>query len=166
MSWVVEQSENTSAVNVNGDTITCTSDSGYGSPINVLYKDPASGNGQYFWQVELPALDSQGGGSVSVGLTTDQGFRAGWGLKGMKYLGNLSDGSALLVQAFGERIKQNDKVGLLLQLTDADLKFYIFLNDKPLGLAFHVQSPYPKPLYPGKFSRSKFNRWIFCSYLQ
>lgn len=151
MSWVVEQSENTSAVNVNGNTITCTSNSGYGSPINVLYKDPAGENGQYFWQVEFPALDSQGGGSVSVGLTTDQGFRAGWGLKGMKYLGNLSDGSSLLVQAFGDRIKQNDKVGLLLQLTDAELKFYIFLNDKPLGLAFHLKSPYPKPLYPGKF---------------
>ncbi len=154
MSWVVEQSENTSAVNVNGDTITCTSNSGYGSPINVLYKDPANKNGQYFWQVEFQGLDSQSSGSGSVGLTTDQAFKAGWGLKAMKYLGNLSDGSGLLVQAFGDRIKQNDKVGLLLELTDADLKLYIYHNDQPLGLAFHVQSPYPKPLYPGKFQRN------------
>ncbi|CAF4176557.1 unnamed protein product, partial [Rotaria magnacalcarata] len=25
---------------------------------------------------------------------------------------------------------------------------YIFHNEKPLGLAFHVQAPYPKPLFP------------------
>ncbi|CAF4059590.1 unnamed protein product, partial [Rotaria magnacalcarata] len=50
MSWIVEQTENTSAVNVNGDTITCTNDGYYGSPINVMYKDPANQNGQYFWQ--------------------------------------------------------------------------------------------------------------------
>jgi len=148
MSWIVEQSENTSAVNVNGDTITCTKDGYYGSPINVMYNDPADRNGQYFWQVEFKESDSQGGGSASVGLTTKQGFRGGWGLRAMNYLGNLSDGSSLLVGAFGDPIKQGDKVGLLLQLTDADLKFYIFHNDQPLGLAFHIQSPYPKPLYP------------------
>lgn len=150
MSWVVEQSENTSAVNVQGDTITCTSDSGYGSSINVLYKDPAKENGEYFWQIEFQNLDCQNGGSPSIGLTTDEGFQAGWGLKAMSYLGNLSSGSALLVPNFGESIAQNDKLGLLLQLNDADLKFYIFHNDKPLGLAFHIQSPYPKPLYPCK----------------
>jgi hypothetical protein len=148
MSWVVEQGENTSAVKVNGDTITCTNE-GYGSPINVMYKDPADRNGQYFWEVEFKDMDGQGGGSV--GLTTDKGFQAGWGLKAMKYLGNLSDGGSLLVQSFGEQIKGNDKVGILLQLTDADLKMYIFHNDRPLGLAFHLQAPYPKPLYPGKF---------------
>ncbi len=147
MSWVVEQSENTSAVNVNDNTVTCTSNGSSGSPINVLYKDPADKNGQYFWEVEFQGSELE---SASVGLTTDQAFKAGWELKAMKYLGNLSDGSALLVSSFGEQIKQNDKVGLLLQLTDKDLKLYIFHNDKPLGLAFHVQSPYPKSLYPGK----------------
>ncbi len=149
MSWVVEQSENTSAVHVEGDTITCTREGYYGSPINAMYKDPADCNGQYFWQVVFQQLDSQGSGSASVGLTTEQGFQSGWGLKAMKYLGNLSDGSALLVQAFGDPIKESDRVGLFLQLTDEDLKFYIFHNDRPLGLAFHLQSPYPKPLYPG-----------------
>ncbi|CAF3493612.1 unnamed protein product [Rotaria sp. Silwood1] len=146
MSWVVEQSENTSAVHVNGDTITCTQDEYYGSPINVMYKDPANQNGQYFWQVEFQQVQENGG--MSVGLTTDDGFKSGWGLKAMKYLGNLSDGGALLVSAFGDQIKQNDKVGILLQLTNADLKMYIFHNERPLGLAFHIPSPYPKPLYP------------------
>jgi len=157
MSWIVEQSDNTSAVNVNGDTITCTSDGYYGSPINVMYNDPAEKNGQYFWQVEFQELDSQSGGSASVGLTTEQGFRVGWRLKAMQYLGNLSDGGALLVQAFGAPIKTNDKVGLLLQLTDEDSKVYIFHNDRPLGLAFNVQSPYPKPLYPSKILSGLIN---------
>jgi len=149
MSWVVEQSDNTSAVAVNGNTVACAKEGYYGSPINVLYKDAANQNGQYYWIVEVPQLDTDSG-SVSVGLTTDQGFKAGWALKGMSYLGNLSDGGALLVSSFGERIKSGDKVGLLLQLTDGDLKFYIFLNNQPLGLAFNVQAPYPKPLYPCK----------------
>jgi hypothetical protein len=146
MSWVVEQSESTAAVSFNGDTVTCTQDGHYGSPVNVMYDDPADQNGQYFWQLEFQGFDGQG--NVSVGLTTQQGFKAGWALKAMKYLGNLSDGGALLVSEFGDRIKSNDKVGLLLQLTDAELKLYIFHNDRPLGLAFHVQAPYPKPLYP------------------
>jgi hypothetical protein len=150
MSWVVEQSESTSAVKVNGDTITCTTDGYYGSPINVMYKDLADRNGQYFWQLEFKELDAEGGGSASVGLTTEKGFQDGWGLKAMKYLGNLSDGSSLLVQQFGDNIKQNDKVGILLQLTDSELKMYLFHNERPLGLAFHIQSPYPKPLFPGK----------------
>ena len=150
MSWVVEQSDNTSAVNVNGDTITCTSTNGYGSPINVLYKDAADKDGQYFWEFDVKEADEQGG--VSVGLTTDQGFQGGWALKAMKYLGNLSDGGCLLVQSFGDSINQGDKVGVLLQLTDAEMKMYLFHNNRPLGLAFHFQSPYPKPLYPGKVS--------------
>jgi hypothetical protein len=115
-----------------------------------MCKDPADKNGQYFWQFEYQELDSESSGIVSIGITTQRGFRAGSGLTAMKYSGDLSDGSARLKEAFGDRIKHNDKVGLLLQLSDEDLKIYIFHNEQPLGLAFHVQSPYPKPLYPGK----------------
>lgn len=148
MSWVVEQSENASAVSVHGDAIVCNAKDG--SLINVLYKDPASENGEYFWQIKFEKLDAEGGQGASVGLTTDEGFQAGWDLKGMKYMGNLSDGGSLLVPNFGDLIQQNDTLGLLLKLTDADMKFYIFHNEKALGLAFHIQSPYPKPLYPRK----------------
>src|SRR5690349_7885999 len=92
MSWIVEQSDNTSAINVNGDTVTCMSDGSSGSPINVMYNDSADRNGEYFWEIEVQELGQQGGGGISVGLTTKQGFKSGWGLKAMKYLGNLSDG--------------------------------------------------------------------------
>ena len=87
MSWIVEQSESASAVTVSGNTIQCRQDGYYGSPINVMYKDPADRNGEHFWEVELQEADGQGGGSISVGLTTEQCFTSGWGLRAMKYLG-------------------------------------------------------------------------------
>jgi hypothetical protein len=90
MSWIVEQSEDTSAVTVNGDSVTCTKNDYYGSPINVMYNDPADGNGDYFWQIEIQDVDEQGGNSVSVGLTIKRCFQSGWGLKAMKYLGRRS----------------------------------------------------------------------------
>ncbi|CAF1623960.1 unnamed protein product, partial [Didymodactylos carnosus] len=61
---------------------------------------------------------------------------------------NLSDGSCLLVSSFGDPLRQGDKFGILLNLTQSEMKVYFFLNDKPLGLAFHLQAPYPKPLFP------------------
>ncbi|CAF3691605.1 unnamed protein product [Rotaria sp. Silwood1] len=127
MSWIVEQSDNTSAVHVNGNTITCTKDGYYDSPINIMYNDPADHNGQYFWELKFIESATEGGSSA---------------------VGNLSDGSGLLVQSFGNQIKQGDKVHILLELTDSDMKMYLFHNERSLGLAFHVQSPYPKPLYP------------------
>lgn len=148
MSWIVEQSDESSSVNVNGNTLTCFKEGYYGSPINILYKDPAEKSGTYFWEINIDNCDEQGGNSPSVGLTTDQGFKDGWALRAMKYLGNLSDGSSLLVSQFGDTIKSGDKVGLLLKLEEQDLKFYIIHNDRPLGLAFHIKSPYPTPLYP------------------
>lgn len=156
MSWIVEQSDESSAVTVNGNTISCTKEGYYGSPINVLYKDPADRSGDFFWEIEVQQSDNQGGSYVSVGVTDEQSFKSGWGLKAMKYLGNLSDGSGLLVQRFGEPIKQGDKVGILLRLSDAELKMFLFHNERPLGLAFHFQAPFPKPLFPGKTKREVF----------
>ena len=179
MSWVVEQSDDASGVQVNGNTVTCSKEGYYGSPINVLYKDPADQNGDYFWEIEVQQVgNDEGSGSVSVGVTREQSFKSGWGLQAMKYLGNessrsfqsdryrslfagnLSDGSSLLVQQFGEPIKSGDKVGILLRLSTADLKLYLFHNDRPLGLAFHINAPYPKPLFPGMKTRcaTRLNR--------
>lgn len=148
MSWLVEQSDDSSAVHVDGNTVTCSKEGYYGSPINVLYKDAASTNGNYFWEFHVEEADKQAGNCISIGLTTEAAFKSGWALRAMKYLGNLSDGSSLLVSEFGDIISQADKVGLLLNLSASSLKLYIYHNDRPLGLAFNVQSPYPKPLFP------------------
>lgn len=87
MSWVVEQSDDASGVHVSGNTVSCAKDGYYGSPINVLYKDAADHNGDYFWEIEVLEADAQGSGSVSVGVTREQSFKSGWGLQAMKYLG-------------------------------------------------------------------------------
>ncbi|CAF1117947.1 unnamed protein product [Rotaria sordida] len=147
MSWIIEPSDDaSSAISIQGNTVACQKEGFYGSPINVLWKDPAENSGLYYWQIEFIQLDEQG--SVSVGLTTQDHFKAGYAIKAIEYNGNLADGSALLVGSFGDRIKRGDNIGILLNLTDSDMKVHLFLNERPLGLAFHVQAPFPKPLFP------------------
>lgn len=87
MSWIVEESENASAVHVNGDTVTCTKDGLYDSPINVMYNEPASHNGRYFWELKFTESATETS-SLGVGLTTKQGFQRGYMMKAMEYLGN------------------------------------------------------------------------------
>ncbi|CAF2905652.1 unnamed protein product [Rotaria sp. Silwood2] len=87
MSWIVEQSDNTSAVQVNGNAITCTKEGYYDSPINVMYDDPADHNGQYFWELKFIESATETGSSA-VGLTIKQAFQPGYMLKAMKYLGD------------------------------------------------------------------------------
>ena len=52
---------------------------------------------------------------------------------GTFFNGNLSDGSCLLVGEFGDHISDENKVGLILNVTENDLKIYIVQNDRPLG---------------------------------
>ncbi|CAF3655562.1 unnamed protein product [Rotaria sp. Silwood1] len=147
MSWIIEPSDSaSSAISIQGNTVTCQKEGFYGSPINVLWKDPAENPGVYYWQIEFSQLDEQS--NASVGLTTQDHFKAGYDIKAMEYNGNLADGNAFLVGSFGERIKQGDNIGILLNLTDSEMKVYLFLNERPLGLAFHVQAPFPKILFP------------------
>ncbi|RWS04466.1 hypothetical protein B4U79_16410 [Dinothrombium tinctorium] len=58
---------------------------------------------------------------------------------------------------FGQSIRGNDKVGLLLDLKQNSLKMYVFHNDYPLGLAFNYTGDYPKPLFPALSFFSKGN---------
>ncbi|CAF2663783.1 unnamed protein product [Rotaria sp. Silwood2] len=86
MSWIIEESNDaSSAINVQGNTVTCQKEDFYGSPINVLWKDPADKSGLYYWQIEFLQLDKQG--NASVGLTTQDHFKAGYAIKSMEYNG-------------------------------------------------------------------------------
>lgn len=60
----------------------------------------------------------------------------------------MSDGSCLLVGEFGDSIKNGDKIGLILDLEETELKIYIVQNDRPLGLAFVHSAPYANELHP------------------
>ncbi|CAF4567985.1 unnamed protein product [Rotaria sp. Silwood1] len=147
MSWIIEKSDNaSSAINIQGNSVTCHKEGDYGSPIHVLWKDPAEKSGLYYWQIEFSQLDEHG--VASVGLTTQDHFKGGYRLKAMEYNGNLTNGIYALVGAFGSVIKQGDTIDILLNLTDSEMKVHLFHNGQPLGLAFHVQAPFPKPLFP------------------
>ncbi|CAF1128740.1 unnamed protein product [Rotaria sordida] len=147
MSWIIEESDNaSSAINIQGNSVTSCKEGDYGSPIHVLWNEPAEKSGLYYWQIEFSQLDEYG--IVSVGLTTQNDFKGGYDLKAMQYNANLTNGIYALVGTFGSSIKQGDTIGILLNLTDSEMKMYLFHNGQPLGLAFHVQAPFTKPLFP------------------
>ena len=54
----------------------------------------------------------------------------------------------MLVGEFGDFIKQGDKIGLILDLGENELKIYLIQNDRPLGLAFVHSAPYADKLHP------------------
>lgn len=60
----------------------------------------------------------------------------------------MSDGSCLLVGCFGKPIKNQARIGIIVDLTDQQLRIYIVQDGLPLGLAYRVTAPYSQPLYP------------------
>ncbi|CAF1460425.1 unnamed protein product [Didymodactylos carnosus] len=158
-TWLCEDS---TSISSNGNTATVT---GYnpGSPVNAMFKDDDGGavNGQHYWEYKIETHDG------AVGVTSENKFGSGYGITGLEYnsVGNLSDGSQLLVGSFGPKIKQGDKIGLLLDLSNNELKLYLIHNDEPLGMAFHITGSYPTPLHPyvsfsgnGKITIEKANK--------
>ena len=48
----------------------------------------------------------------------------------------------------GDRIKDGDRIGFILDAGEQELKIYLVQNDWPLGLAFVQKAPYSSELYP------------------
>ncbi|RWS00708.1 hypothetical protein B4U79_16832 [Dinothrombium tinctorium] len=145
MSWVCQRGKE---IRAKDNKVTVT-DGGYFNvdrKLNAYFKPETGGfeTGKHYFEFHF---DLQREGAF-VGATKKVCFGSGYSLKGLMYGGNLADGSCLLVCSFGERITGKDKVGILLDLTEDELKMYVFHNDHPLGLAFHITKPYPKPLFP------------------
>ncbi|CAF1553582.1 unnamed protein product, partial [Didymodactylos carnosus] len=118
-----------------------------GTPVKALFKDNdgEAVDEQHYWEFKFDKVDS-----AFIGVTTESKFVPGYGLTGLTYggPGNLSDGSSGLAFGFDPKIKDGDKVGLLLDLNNNDLKLHMFHNDQPVGTAFYLQGSYPTPLYP------------------
>ncbi|RWS01035.1 hypothetical protein B4U79_16510 [Dinothrombium tinctorium] len=145
MAWICEQHEN---INAEGTKVTVTDEEHLNQvrDLNAYFKIETGGfeNGKHYFEFNF---DLQSG-SAFVGVTKENCFSPGNSLRALMYGGYLSDGGGLLVDCFGEPIVSQDKVGILLDLTENHLKMYVFHNDHPLGLAFHIAKPYPKPLFP------------------
>eukprot|EP01121_Diplochlamys_sp_Union-15-3_P010684 TRINITY_DN301_c0_g2_i1.p1 TRINITY_DN301_c0_g2~~TRINITY_DN301_c0_g2_i1.p1 ORF type:complete len:300 (+),score=55.22 TRINITY_DN301_c0_g2_i1:49-948(+) len=114
--------------------------------LNALYIPSGGGfdSGKHFFEVHF----NMESGDVSVGVTSEKHFGSGYGMTGLMYHSNLSDNGSLLQGGFGPQIGLKDKVGILVDLTDTNLKVYVILNDRSLGLAFDIPPPFPKPLFP------------------
>eukprot|EP01121_Diplochlamys_sp_Union-15-3_P022806 TRINITY_DN981_c0_g1_i3.p1 TRINITY_DN981_c0_g1~~TRINITY_DN981_c0_g1_i3.p1 ORF type:complete len:291 (+),score=48.52 TRINITY_DN981_c0_g1_i3:95-967(+) len=165
MSWKVEDKKE----EISGGKLTVPNHDRFkvSTTYNALYKPSSGGfsSGRHYFEVEIHS------GDVKVGVTTETHFAPGWANRGLYYLGNLSDGNALLISSFGPKIKPSDKVGVALELTDSSLKIYVIINGKSLGLTFFVSAPYPKPLFPavsfsspGEVTLSMPSKWPSIEY--
>lgn len=102
---------------------------------------------QYF---EL-TVDS--GSGVWFGLGQEAHFGAGWKCKGFMFGGNLSDGGALMRQAFGPAPGAGDVVGMRCEVAGSPptLSVHYSVNGVGLGLAFEVElegEAASRPLFP------------------
>eukprot|EP01121_Diplochlamys_sp_Union-15-3_P010683 TRINITY_DN301_c0_g1_i2.p1 TRINITY_DN301_c0_g1~~TRINITY_DN301_c0_g1_i2.p1 ORF type:complete len:299 (+),score=54.55 TRINITY_DN301_c0_g1_i2:46-942(+) len=114
--------------------------------LNALYLPSGGGvsSGKHFFEAQFN-VESE---NIAVGVTSEKHFGSGYDLTGLMYHSNLSDNNSLLVGGFGPSIGPKDKVGLVIDLTGTNLKVYVILNDRSLGLAFDIPPPFPKPLFP------------------
>lgn len=141
--WITDGS---SGFTINGDTVSFASDEDSGSKFNCMWKDDDNGvlSGKHYWKIHFETLKGIGG----VGLTSQDYFKKGWGIHGLCYKGNLSDGCSLLVSKFGPSISSGDTVGILASFEGDRLKVYLEINGKSLGLAFDVPATAFKSVFP------------------
>ena len=131
--WIVD--ETNGELKQDGTVLTLKSNSP-GTPFNARYDcitPPPDGQDWYF-QIQLDSIPKNS--SVSVGVVNPEEMLPGWKTRGMFYNGNLTNGAAALVTAFGPYLKQGDSVGVLV--TDKNQKVTFYINEKCLGTGFSL----------------------------
>ena len=98
-------------------------------------------NQKQYWEFECS-------NTCTVGVAKRDAFADGYGIKGAFFNGNLMDGSSLLVHEFGVSTGAKDKIGLILDAAEKELKIYLIQNGRPLGLAYQQEAPYAKAIHP------------------
>ncbi|RWS04465.1 hypothetical protein B4U79_16411 [Dinothrombium tinctorium] len=149
-----------STANLSGNWNCTKADASYNGPIlsfkevarfNHCVFKPTNGvmsDGLFFWEMQFHISDP----GTYVGFVSDNSSRGPfYGGSGMLYVNPFDR------ITFGESIRGNDKVGLLLDLKQDSLKMFVFHNDYPLGLAFNYSGVYPKPLFPALSMYGKGN---------
>jgi len=118
-----------------------------GTPFNIRL-DGINDNGSafqknYYFTAKVKKLDD---GSLGLGIVNEKEFKSGWKCKGMFYNGNLTNGSAALLTSFGDFIKCEDEIGVLVIRSgdsnegnkDSSIELIIYLNGRCLGSAFKI----------------------------
>jgi len=141
--WLLNQ-EKKSDFETNGNKVTFKYEPNQFNYFNAMYLGICANERgkKYYWEFSCTE------GRPSIGVTKKDAFADGYKISGCFFNGNLSDGSCLLVGEFGDSIKNGDKIGLILDLEETELKIYIVQNDRPLGLAFVHSAPYANELHP------------------
>jgi len=98
--------------------------------VNALF-DQSLTSGQYF---EIDVLELKE--SVFVGVTTKEAFAEGYKCKGLFFGRNLSNGGALVRQAFGEAIATGQKIGVLTEFDASNATVTFYQDGRCLGPAF------------------------------
>lgn len=140
--WITDGS---SGFTVNGNVVTHIDDQGVDNVFNAMWQEgDGVSSGKHYWKIHFQTLEDGAG----VGLTSKDHFKEGYACKAIKYLGNLSNSSGLLVGNFGPRPNVGDVIGILAVFEDDRLKVYIDVNEKSLGLAFNVPASTFKTIFP------------------
>lgn len=122
--WVLNQ-EHQSDFEVSGSKVTFKHEPvDYFTYFNAMYLGlNANDNPKAYWEFEC----SNG---CTVGLAKREAFADGFGIKG----------------AF--RGHNKNKIGLILDADEKELKIYIVENGRPLGLAYTQDAPFAKAIHP------------------
>jgi len=141
-SWIHDGS---SGFTINGNIVSYVDNEGCDNVFNSIWQDGEGvSSGKHYWKIHFQSLE----GGAGVGLTSKDRFKQGYACKAIKYLGNLSNGGALLVGNFGPSPTTGDVIGILAVFEGDRLKVFIDVNGKSLGLAFNVAASTFKSIYP------------------
>jgi len=112
------------------------------APVNARFSTCLT-SGQYF-EVDILELSS----SCFLGVTTEASFKQGYYCKGLFFGGNLSTGSALVRQAFGERFEKGMKIGVLTEFEGSTITVTFYQDGRCLGPAFVSKRLTDKEVFP------------------
>ena len=91
-----------------------------------------------------------GSSGTWVGVSAEDKFAAGWGMKGLFYggPGNLSDGSSLVTSRWGPKFGDGDVIGMRLEQTGDKTVLAFSKNGSGLGVAFDISGYSGKEFRP------------------
>jgi len=140
--WIHDGS---SGFTINGNIVSYLDNEGCDNVFNCMWQEgDGVSSGKHYWKIHFHTLEDGAG----VGLTSRDHFKQGYACKAIKYLGNLSNGGALLIGNFGPSPTAGDVLGILAVFEGDRLKVYIDVNGKSLGLAFNVPASTFKSIFP------------------
>jgi hypothetical protein len=105
-----------------------------GTPFNLRHDCNLGVSDDWCFQVVLDSVPPNS--SISVGIVHPEEMLPGWKTRGMFYNGNLTNGGAALITAFGPYLKEGDTVEVSVTNHNRDVTFHI--NGKCLGTGFSL----------------------------